>query len=492
LIRLSLLYAVVFGLAVYAWRDWFKSLCGLILLMAVIEHPDMPKSLADVQGLNPWNFLLLAILLSWAANRRGEGLRWDMPAHVNVLLACYVAVLLSSFYRLVADRESLELPMTAGQIVGERLVNVVKWIIPGLLLYDGARSRERFTLALMVVLAVYFLLAVQVIRWMPVSAWTSGEELTRRAAKRLVKEVGYHRVNLSMMLAGAFWAVLAAREMIRTPGRRFLMLLAAFVVALGQALTGGRTGYGTWAVVGLLLCLVRWRKYLLLAPLVAVLVVWLVPGSTERMLRGFERRDVLYDDEIDEYEVTSGRTLIWPYVVAKIEESLVVGYGGMAMERTGLRKFLLEELGELFGHPHNMYLEMLLDNGWVGVALVAPFYLVVLVKAFSLFVDRRSGVFTGIGGATLALVLALLVAGVGSQTFYPREGSVGMWCCIGLMLRVHVERARVLARERRRTAESRTEAWVAPAPASAAWPARASRPAAQAETLDAALWARAS
>jgi hypothetical protein len=53
-------------------------------------------------------------------------------------------------------------------------------------------------------------------------------------------------------------------------------------------------------------------------------------------------------------------------------------------------------------------------------------------------------VFVAAGGATLALVLALLVASIGSQTFYPREGAVGMWCVIGLMLRVSLERRRAL------------------------------------------------
>ncbi len=46
-IRVAILTFVVAGLAIYAWRDWFKSLCGLILLMAVMEHPDMPKSILE-------------------------------------------------------------------------------------------------------------------------------------------------------------------------------------------------------------------------------------------------------------------------------------------------------------------------------------------------------------------------------------------------------------------------------------------------------------
>ena len=102
------------------------------------------------------------------------------------------------------------------------------------------------------------------------------------------------------------------------------------------------------------------------------------------------------------------------------------------MRRTGLATFLLEELGESFPHPHNAYLEWLLDNGVVGFVLMMPFYVVVLALSTSLLRDSRSPVFVAAGGAALALVLALLVGSVGSQTFYPREGAVGMWAAIGL------------------------------------------------------------
>ena len=48
--RVYALYLLVACLSLYAYRDWFKSLCGLILLMAVIEHSDMPKSIMGIQG----------------------------------------------------------------------------------------------------------------------------------------------------------------------------------------------------------------------------------------------------------------------------------------------------------------------------------------------------------------------------------------------------------------------------------------------------------
>jgi O-antigen ligase len=138
------------------------------------------------------------------------------------------------------------------------------------------------------------------------------------------------------------------------------------------------------------------------------------------------------------------------------------------MTRTGLAALLMAKENETFPHPHNAYLEMLLDNGWVGLLLVLPFYLVILARSLSLFARSRIPLHIIAGGVASALVLALLVASYGSQTFYPREGSVGMWCAIGLMLRVSVERARARAKEPSHSGvTSRQVPWWRRTPASA-------------------------
>jgi O-antigen ligase len=458
MIRLSLLFLSIVSLALYAIKDWYVALCGLIALMAVVEHPDMPKTLFGVQGLNPWNILLLVVVVAWLGSRRRERLVWDMPRPVNFLLLAYLGVVLVGFARMMADRTNLW--ESTGTLVSEELVNTVKWVVPGLLLYDGARSRRRLLLGLAAVCAIYALLSVQVIRWMPIGALTSGEALAGRSLKILLNEVGYHRVNLSVMLAGASWAIFAARGLARSAAIRSLIVFTALVVAYAQALTGGRAGYATWLGVGVVLGLVRWRGYLLALPFVVAAVLALVPAARERMLQGFtpETRDTsvflsqeedLNPDATVEYTISAGRTLIWPYVVRKIVDSPIVGYGREAMQRTGLSAFLLRELGESFPHPHNAYLEWLLDNGLIGFVLTMSFYVTVIALSFSLFRDSRSPVFVATGGASLALVLALLFGAVGSQTFYPREGAVGMWAAIGLMLRTAVERRRAIRRARR-------------------------------------------
>jgi O-antigen ligase len=463
MIRLTALYLFVGFIAIYAWKDWYRALCGAVVLMAVIQHPDMPKSMFGIQGLNVWNIAFGSVLVGWFANRRAEGLKWDLPAWLNAILLLYLGFIVVGVVRMLGDRELLRPDETTASIVSEYLINSVKWVIPGLLMFDGCRNAERLKLGLASVLAVYVLLALQVIRWLGPHMALSGEDLGRMAIRLLQNEVGYHRVNLSTMFAGASWAMLASRAVF---GKNFkwtaLALTTAAAIVIAQALTAGRTGYGAWAALGLMLGALRWRKALVLAPMALIAVVTFLPAVSERMQQGFteESRDSAPeaaldsqyvefgdDQEVDLYTVTSGRTLIWPFVLQKIAEAPVVGHGRLAMQRTGVTRELREVFGEseAVTHPHNAYLEWLLDNGWVGMGVIAPLYLSILFTSMRLFRDRRLPVFEATGGAACALVGALLLGAIGSQSFYPREGAVGMWCAIGLMWRVTVERKRALA-----------------------------------------------
>lgn len=464
MVRITLLWMVIAFLAVYAWRDWYKALCGLVLLMAVIEHPDMPKTLFGIQGLNPWNVLLGFVLLAWFFTRGREGLQWDLPGRITALLLFYLVVIVTGFYRMMGDSYAMvefslmtgREPPTDSGMWAEHLINTLKWVIPGILFYDGCRSRERFTLGLVALLAVYFLIGVQVIKWMPLDAIGGGSDLTDRSIKILSREVGFHRVNLSMMLAGAFWAIISTRVLAERRTVILMIYSSALAVLFAQALTGGRTGYGTWLVVGMLLAVLRWRKYLILAPVLLLIVAMLVPAAMERMSQGFSAETVdtntriqdqgqIGDGGPDLYTVTAGRNIAWPRVLDKFAEAPWFGYGREAMQRTGVAAGLWKDLGELFPHPHNAYLQLLLDNGVIGAVLVLLFYITVMRYGLSLLKDSQSPVYIAAGGVTLALVVALLVASIGSQSFYPREGAVGMWCAIGLMLRVYVERSRIHA-----------------------------------------------
>ncbi len=439
--RVYALYLVVTVLSIYAYRDWFKSLCGLIMLMGVLEHPDVPRSILDIQGLNPWNVLCANVLLGWVIGRMREGLVWDLPRGVAVLLVLYVGIFVVAFVRLTLHLDMIHHAPVA-EVVSEYLINTVKWVIPGLLLYDGCRGRSRVILAIVSILTVYAVLGVQVIRWMPFRAAMEGDRLEARSRKIILNEIGYHRVNMSMLLAGASWATLSCTVLVRRRKYQVLIALGALLIFYAQLLTAGRMGYVTWAVLGLGLCLLRWRRYLLLVPVVAVIVLATFPGVVDRVLTGFGEKDVSGREVTDEEELTADRNILWPEVIEAISKAPVSGYGRLGIITSGVQKELKRETEELFGHPHNAYLEWLLDNGALALLVILSFYGLVMHHAMSLFRDSRSPIYVAVGGMALALVGALLVAGMSSQTFYPREGAVGMWATIGLMLRVYETRKR--------------------------------------------------
>lgn len=441
-IRVLAVYILVTGLSIYAWKDWFKSLCGLIVLTAVLEYPDMPRSLAGIPGMNLWNILFGVVLLAWMTQRRRRGLTWDMPRYVRILVVLYAAVIVVGVFRAVLDRGAyMEYPVSA--LIMEELITTLKWILPAILLFDSCRTRRQVIMALICILTMYFLISIQVAKWIPPeSALGGGGDYIHAKRMKLGREIGYHTTDVSVMLAGACWAMLASLALVRRNLCRLPVLAVAALIAYGQALTGGRGGYVAWGATGLMLCVLKWRKYLLLAPVVVVLLPIVLPGVTARMLEGFGATDVTGQSTVDEEAATSGRTLIWPYVLDEIAQSPWIGHGRLAMRRTGLYdKIETEYPGTGAPHPHNMYLETLHDNGLLGSIPILLFWALAVVYSAKLF-RSRNPLYAAVGGLSFSLVFASLFAGISGQHVYPQEHTMCLWAAFFLMLRVRVEEMR--------------------------------------------------
>jgi len=470
--RVYALYALITFLSIRAYRDYFLSLCGLVVLAALTPHPDWPSSVLGIQGANPWNLLLLNVCIAWWQQRQAEGLKWDMPGYIMVLLIAYGAVMMIGSIRLFHDLTGLE-HFSKGYLISEYIVNTYKWVVPALLLYDSCRTPERVGQALMAIFAFYMVLALLIIRWMPPQYLVNGETLERRSLKVLVQGMGWHRVNLSAMLSGVSWALLTCTLLWRK--HRRYVIAAAGIVLLGQALTAGRMGYVAWAGVGFCISLLRWRKYLLLVPIVPILVILFVPSVAQRMLQGVSTKS----GKVDTMTLTASRTLIWPYVIEKIAQRPFVGYGREAMIRTRLTAFLKIFLNEEFAHPHNAYLQWLFDNGLLGAIPVAIFFLCVLWQAIALTRAKDdTGLYLAVGGTTFALIMGHLFSSLGSQTFYPREGAVPFWVAMMLTLRAtQMQMAASVPKATRRVVRGGRIAVRIPAAAAAAAPASAAAPA---------------
>lgn len=444
-IRVTALYVLVIGLCIYTWRDWFACLCCLIVLMSGMAHPDMPRAMFGIVGLNLWNVLFGAIALAWAVCRHREGLTWDMPRCVSLLLLLFLGVIAIGVLRAaLAPGYYQEYPTPT--LINDQLINTVKWVLPAVLLYDGCRTRRRVLIALSCLLIMFGLFSLLVVKSVSIGA-INDVVMMEYARARLSMEVGYAAPDLSVMLAGAFWGAMATLSLARKRWCQCMVLGGAGVFLVGLAATGGRGGYLAWGTTGVVMCLIKWRKYLILAPIVVMVLPVVFPGVAARLLKGFGQTDVTGQSTIDREAATAGRYLIWPYVIDKIYESPLVGYGRLAMRRTGLYDRIEAEYpGTGAPHPHNLYLETLLDNGLLGSIPIFLFFGTMAVYSTSLF-RSHNRLYSGVGGLSLALMLTSLFGGLTGQHVYPLEHTLGLWAAMFLMLRVYVEEHRIVERD---------------------------------------------
>lgn len=401
-----------------------------------------------VPGFNPWNFLICNAFLSWCVNREREDTSPEWPPGIRAGLWLLILVMLIGSLRLLFKIDVYNLLMVPAEgqmlrpfgfmnVIVDYILENFRYLIPLVLIFDGCRSRNHLKFAVLCILTYFVLSAAQVIRAMPLSALTmSAEELSHLSSKLVLGRLGFSRVTVSMLLCAGSWACIAALPWLQPWRYRLMLLGAAATVAFGQALTGGRMGYLSFAAVGTVLCALRWRRYFLLLPVLIAVVLASAPSIRERILMGWATGTFGPDKEV----MTSGRAVIWPVVVEKIVDAPLFGYGRQGMITSGAHKYISEEIyGEGdFPHPHNAYLEAVLDNGIVGASLMIPFYFAMFSMALKMFLDRNDTDAYVIGGIALALLLSLFFAAMGGQTFYLAAQTLPLFSVLALMVRVNM------------------------------------------------------
>jgi O-antigen ligase len=440
---------------VYAWRDWYKALCFLIFSMAFIERPDMPNTMFGIVGLNPWNILFINVFLAYFANRNKGELHFPLPKKIKILLVFYLFVIFLSFFRAVYDLDGINnFRAYMSSLYGldfynkikpkdlfiDDILNALKYFLPAILFYYGATTKKKISLGLLTISFLGLLLAIQVVKVMPMASLTDGTLLEKTGIRKIDRDIGYYRSDLAVLFGGVAWGLILIRPLFENPLLRGFLLFGSFITVLGMALTGGRIGMGSWIVVGSILAFYKMRSMFLLGPILVLIIITLVPAVHDRFTQGFSQEE--QPGEVDYTSVTSGRTLVWPHIVEKIFEAPLIGYGKRAMQRIGLSEFLGRELNEAFPHPHNAYLQLLLDNGLLLGLPILYLYFLLFRYSFNLFrfKGKNDVIYNAAGGVALSMVTAHLVGCVGGQSFYPMTSSTGMWCALAIALRLYQDK----------------------------------------------------
>ena len=438
--RILVVYAVVIILCAYAWRNWVFSLFALIVLTAIHEHEDMPRFLFGIRGLNLWNALFLTTFLAWLVDRVTSRRPLGFPKPFRVLMVAYLAVVFVGVLRGAMDVSSYArpiAPMRMGEFLSDNLINAIKYSLPALLLFDACRTRKRVVAAFLCIGALVAIDALLVIKRIPLSTLFGATD-TWVLRRRVSQVTGQHPNDMALMLVIGFWSVVGFLPVLR----RWLRVGGvgvAGVCALALGLCYSRAGFVACLGVGLLLGLFGSKRILLVLLGVVIPLGLASPSVRARFSVGLTETSADSIGAEDDDVVTAGRSkYIWPIVISGISRSPAIGHGRHAANRVLVEEFLDKYEG-LPGHPHNAYLEILLDLGLVGLVPVLGLFGYLLQASIRMVRYRGDPLVRAVGNAGLAGVGTLMLMGMSGQHFYPSV-NLFVFCCVeAVVLRVYAD-----------------------------------------------------
>jgi O-antigen ligase len=218
----------------------------------------------------------------------------------------------------------------------------------------------------------------------------------------------------------------------RRPGLKLFLLLTLCAIGVALLLTFSRTAILCAGLVGALFLLWRFNMKSL-----ALAVAGLALGALLGAEALFSRLTAGFGEGAD--AVSAGRIEgIWLPMLPELAKNPLFGNGLNSI----LWSFpIVSGAVPPSGHPHNAYLETLLDMGLVGFALALAYYTHVWQGLRRLAADASlSPELRGLFQGAIAALAAFFVACVTGSSLRPQAESAYLWIAIGLMYGVLARR----------------------------------------------------
>jgi O-antigen ligase len=388
-----------------------------------------------VTGLNPLNLLLAGTVgacLLQGLNDGGPGRFLPRP-----LLWLYVVPILAAgalgtqhLGEIAPGLMLLSEGRGAFELLGYLNVFVVKPISLVLfaLLVAAATARSARPERLLVpALVSVWVMAVLVIGFV-LNSGIALEQLASSESREFLSPLGLHANDLGRLFAVAYALLLFSWPAYALPALRAVLLASMVLVAMAMMLTFSRGAFVAFLAINLLYVL--WRRNagaLAFFGLLALAGLLLLPDAV------FERASIGFDSGAD--AVSAGRIQnLWLPLLPETLRSPLYGNGlGSILWSEPMRRGAGVTVPPVM-HPHNAYLQALLDMGLAGLALLCAYFVHVWRRLRALAADLElSAPLRGFFLGAAAALVAVLVSDITDSSLLPRPEHVYLWFAIGMM-----------------------------------------------------------
>lgn len=415
-------------------RDFRVGVVLLTLLLPISRSAYFPHAMFDVTGLNPLNLLLAGTLFAWLAGTLMQGrtesfvprpLLWlyIVPIAAAGLLGARHAGEIARAYYLY---EMVQFHDAAGYL-RDMVVKPLSIVLYALLLAAAVRRSREPQLLLIPALASVWIMVALVL----VFVGTSGASLGAMGgtySRQFLSPLGMHANELGRLYAIAYALLLFCFAGVTHPGLRCLLLATMGAVVIALALTFSRGAFVGFFLVNLFFIL--WNRgtgALLLLAVAGGLALLAVPDAVfERILAGHDR---------GANAISAGRIdSIWIPLLPELLANPLFGSGlGSMMWSDAIRRGAGSTI-MLVTHPHNAYLQALLDMGLAGLAALLAYFFHVWRRLRALASSpSTTPLMRGFWRGASVGLLCFLVSGITDSSLTPVAEQSFLWFAIGLM-----------------------------------------------------------
>lgn len=405
---------------------------ALLIVVTPISASDLfPHAMFGITGLQPLNLILAATLGSFLL--RGRGLRSFLP---RPLLWLYVVPILAA--GLIGMRHVADIPplfyddLLISYVDGlgylrDAVIRPLFFVITGLLVgaaVTRAQKPERFMTP--VIIAVWTMSLLQII-YVVASGISLGMLASASERGFFTAALGMHANDLGRLYAVAYALLLFVWGESKDLRLKTVLVATMAVLAVALVLTFSRGAFLGFAIVSALF--LRWKfnaRTLGIALLVAAIALPLMPGAL------WDRLSVGFGGAGNANMVSAGRIdEIW---LPLMPEILAAPPWGNGVDAILWSKAMWAHTVLEVTHPHNAYLQSLLDMGIVGTLLLLAYYWHVASGFRALGSNAYlSPTLRGFFQGALAGLIALLAAGMAGSSLRPTAESTFLWIAIGMM-----------------------------------------------------------
>jgi O-antigen ligase len=258
------------------------------------------------------------------------------------------------------------------------------------------------------------------------------KEMASSESRDFLSALGMHANELGRLYAAAYALLLFTWAESKSPSFRLALLASMGLLVIALVLTFSRGAFLGFILVNVLFLL--WRrnaKTLILFGLLAACVLLLLPDAVyDRVTTGFG-----HGFGSGSVAISAGRIeYIWLPLLPELPRSPIYGHGlGSILWSEPMRRGAGLTILPV-GHPHNAYLQALLDMGIAGLILLCAYFVHVWKGFRALSVDPAlSPTLRGFYLGAAAGLASLLISYVTDSSLRPGPEQSFLWLAIGMM-----------------------------------------------------------